>query len=370
MRATATRVTVTRGAPEPRRASRGVVGGRPAGAPASALSGGSARGTAGAGDPVRGAAPGRARGAPGARRRGAACPRAARRPWRRWARPSSRSRVRTWPGDRVLRTSRSAPVDDGSRRRSSWPAPRRSETAGDPPWWASTSASARDRRSRRPARCRPRCSAPSLTHTFASRLPGYVGWHWAVTVARVPGDDERHRRRGRAAARRHRRCWPRRGCRGTSGCAPATSPSATCCPPPRTTRGSCPPTPPTTTRPTTRRAASSPSSSGLGRERVMSAEGRGEAVARWSAGDFGPASAMARTPPAPAPPAASSCRWPARSASAWAPAATPTPRRRPRRHRRLRLRRAQPGDARGRRADRGRPAGALRHRRTYDVLSD
>ena len=28
-----------------------------------------------------------------------------------------------------------------------------------------------------------------LTHTFASTLPGYVGWHWAVTLARVPGDD-------------------------------------------------------------------------------------------------------------------------------------------------------------------------------------
>ena len=27
-----------------------------------------------------------------------------------------------------------------------------------------------------------------LTHTFASRLPGYVGWHWAVTLARVPGE--------------------------------------------------------------------------------------------------------------------------------------------------------------------------------------
>jgi hypothetical protein len=26
------------------------------------------------------------------------------------------------------------------------------------------------------------------THSFAAALPGYVGWHWAVTVAHVPGD--------------------------------------------------------------------------------------------------------------------------------------------------------------------------------------
>jgi hypothetical protein len=37
---------------------------------------------------------------------------------------------------------------------------------------------------------------------------------------------------------------------------------------------------------------------GLGRERVLSAEGRGQAVARWSAGDFGPTSPMARHAPA------------------------------------------------------------------------
>ena len=41
-----------------------------------------------------------------------------------------------------------------------------------------------------------------LTHTFASRLPGYVGWHWAVTVARAAGRRRGDRRRGRAAAGR------------------------------------------------------------------------------------------------------------------------------------------------------------------------
>lgn len=29
----------------------------------------------------------------------------------------------------------------------------------------------------------------TLTHVFASAHPGYVGWHWAVTVSHAPGDD-------------------------------------------------------------------------------------------------------------------------------------------------------------------------------------
>src|SRR3954451_23083039 len=28
-----------------------------------------------------------------------------------------------------------------------------------------------------------------LTHSFAATLRGYAGWHWAVTLARVPGED-------------------------------------------------------------------------------------------------------------------------------------------------------------------------------------
>jgi hypothetical protein len=38
---------------------------------------------------------------------------------------------------------------------------------------------------------------------------------------------------------------------------------------------------------------------GLGRERVMSAEGRSDAVGRWVAGEFGPSSPMARQAPGP-----------------------------------------------------------------------
>ena len=172
-----------------------------------------------------------------------------------------------------------------------------------------------------------------------------------------------HRRRGRAAARRRRRCWRRRGCRGTSGCAPATSPSATCCPPPRTTRGWCRPTPPTTTPPTTPRAASSPSSWAWAASGSCRAEGRAEAVARWADGEFGPASAMARSAPGPCvtcgfllPLAGSLRQRVGACGNAYAPG------RRPRRHRRLRLRCAQPGDAGGGRHLRGRPHRALRHR--------
>ena len=29
----------------------------------------------------------------------------------------------------------------------------------------------------------------TLTHVFASTHPGYVGWHWAVTISHAPGDD-------------------------------------------------------------------------------------------------------------------------------------------------------------------------------------
>lgn len=29
----------------------------------------------------------------------------------------------------------------------------------------------------------------AVTHRFAASLPGYVGWYWAVSIARVPGED-------------------------------------------------------------------------------------------------------------------------------------------------------------------------------------
>ncbi len=35
----------------------------------------------------------------------------------------------------------------------------------------------------------PAVLGPVATHSFAAALPGYAGWHWAVTVARAPGDD-------------------------------------------------------------------------------------------------------------------------------------------------------------------------------------
>ena len=65
---------------------------------------------------------------------------------------------------------------------------------------------------------------------------------------------------------------------------------------------------------------------GLGRERVLSPEGRREAVGRWREGEFGPRRRWPGTRPAPAPPAASTSRWPVRCGCRWAPAPTPTPR--------------------------------------------
>ena len=77
------------------------------------------------------------------------------------------------------------------------------ETAGDPQLVGEhLGATPGGRGARRPARSRPRRSGAVLTHTFASRLPGYVGWHWAVTVTRVARRRRGDRRRGRAAARR------------------------------------------------------------------------------------------------------------------------------------------------------------------------
>ncbi len=142
----------------------------------------------------------------------------------------------------------------------------------------------------------PEVLGATATHTFESRLPGYVGWHWAVTVAAVPGDDEvtvdevvllpgEQALLAPAWVPWHERLRP------------GDLSVGTCCPPRRTTRGSCRPTPPTTTPPTTPRAASSPSSwawaaSGSCRPRAAPTRSR-----RWADGDFGPASAMARSAP-------------------------------------------------------------------------
>jgi hypothetical protein len=136
-----------------------------------------------------------------------------------------------------------------------------------------------------------------LTHTFASRLPGYVGWHWAVTVAGVPGTDEvtvdevvllpgDSALLAPAWVPWQERLRP--GDLSVGDVLPSTEDDHRLAPAYTVDDDS----------------ADDPEGSvvafelGLGRERVLSAEGRGEAVARWAAGEFGPASPMARHAPA------------------------------------------------------------------------
>jgi hypothetical protein len=136
------------------------------------------------------------------------------------------------------------------------------------------------------------------THTFATRLPGYVGWHWAVTLARVPGEqtvtvDEVVLLPGDQALLApawvpwHERLRP--GDLSVGDVLPATEDDPRLVPAYATGDD----------------AADDPEAQavatelGLGRERVMSQEGRGEAAARWVAGDFGPTSPMARHAPGP-----------------------------------------------------------------------
>jgi hypothetical protein len=137
-----------------------------------------------------------------------------------------------------------------------------------------------------------------LTHSFASELPGYVGWHWAVTVTRAAGDDdvtvdEVVLLPGDSAILApawvpwHERLRP--GDLSVGDVLPSTEDDARLAPAYTVDDDS----------------ADDPEGSvvafelGLGRERVMSREGRADAVGRWTAGDFGPESSMARQAPGP-----------------------------------------------------------------------
>ena len=137
-----------------------------------------------------------------------------------------------------------------------------------------------------------------LTHTFASRLPGYVGWHWAVTVARVPGDDsvtvdEVVLLPGESALLAPAWVpWQERlrpGDLSVGDVLPSTEDDPRLVPAYTVDDDSA-------EDPEGRVVAFE---LGLGRERVMSHEGRGEAFGRWNAGDFGSGSPMARQAPGP-----------------------------------------------------------------------
>lgn len=144
----------------------------------------------------------------------------------------------------------------------------------------------------------PEALGASATHTFASRLPGYVGWHWAVTVAAVPGEgtvtvDEVVLLPGDQALLApawvpwHERLRP--GDLSVGDVLPSTEDDPRLVPAYTADDDSA-------DDPEGRIVASE---LGMGRERVMSADGRAEAVARWDAGAFGPSSAMARSAPGP-----------------------------------------------------------------------
>jgi hypothetical protein len=131
------------------------------------------------------------------------------------------------------------------------------------------------------------------THEFAATLPGYRGWHWAVTVARAP--------RARVATVDEVVLLPG----GGALLAPAWVPWSE-----RVAPGDLGPgdlLPPAADDPRLVPAyvqSDDPAVEevafelGLGRERVMSREGRLDAAERWQDGDFGPDSAMARHAPA------------------------------------------------------------------------
>jgi hypothetical protein len=137
-----------------------------------------------------------------------------------------------------------------------------------------------------------------LTHVFDSRLPGYVGWHWAVTVTRVPGNDavtvdEVVLLPGDAALLApawvpwHERLRP--GDLSVGDVLPATEDDPRLVPSYSADDDSA-------DDPEGRVVAQE---LGLGRERVMSRDGREEAAGRWTDGEFGPRSPMARQAPGP-----------------------------------------------------------------------
>jgi hypothetical protein len=137
-----------------------------------------------------------------------------------------------------------------------------------------------------------------VTHTFASRQPGYVGWHWAVTLGRVPGEeavtvDEVVLLPGDRALLApdwvpwHERLRP--GDLSVGDVLPSTEDDVRLAPAYLVDDDSA-------EDPEGRVVAFE---IGLGRERVLSREGRIDAFGRWAAGEFGPAAPMARSAPGP-----------------------------------------------------------------------
>lgn len=131
------------------------------------------------------------------------------------------------------------------------------------------------------------------THAFAATLPGYVGWHWAVSVARVP--------RGRTATVDEVVLLP-----GDAALlAPAWVPWQERIQPGDLSPGELLPPPDDDPRLVPAYVLSDDPAVeavafelGVGRERVLSREGRLLAADRWQGGAHGPEAAMARHAPA------------------------------------------------------------------------
>jgi hypothetical protein len=133
-----------------------------------------------------------------------------------------------------------------------------------------------------------------VTHAFAAELPGYRGWHWAVSVVRVPrsrtvtvdevvllpGDE--------ALLAPHWVPWEER-------IRPGDLAPGDLVPPPTEDDPRLVPGYVHSDDPAVEDVAFE---LGLGRERVLSRDGRLAAAERWQDGDHGPRAAMARHAPA------------------------------------------------------------------------
>lgn len=132
-----------------------------------------------------------------------------------------------------------------------------------------------------------------VTHAFAATVPGYTGWYWAVSVARVP--------RSKAVTVDEVLLLP-----GDDALlAPEWVPWNERLRPGDLSPGDLLPSDPDDWRLVPGyTAAGDPDVDdvvfelGLGRERVLSREGRIDAAARWFEGEGGPDTAMARNAPA------------------------------------------------------------------------
>jgi hypothetical protein len=136
-----------------------------------------------------------------------------------------------------------------------------------------------------------------VTHAFGANVAGYAGWFWSVSVARAP--------RAKAVTVDEVVLLP-----GPDALlAPSWVPWSERVRPGDLSPGDVLPAHPDDSRVVSAffssddgtdpaEAASVAFELGLGRERVLSREGRDEAASRWRSGEAGPGSAMARNAPA------------------------------------------------------------------------